>query len=257
MTSRPAEPAATPSINHDVVSDTGSISALQNGQNGMARHDVAGFIELRMPVFASFLENCGSSALSPPARSKREPALGSGKNLFVDWKTMKYMADFARETAKLKKQTYVDSVSHELDDNTAIDRTVRALTRVLDVPIQRTQTSPFVRDTVQCFRDEEMLLNVELHTGLRSKRDTDGHNKDVDRSRPCPHASFTLVLDGPFLGVYATIANESFSTNQWLTPMFPINAFPHAHCSSSLGLDQRVTQVLIALRYGILALRQV
>jgi hypothetical protein len=212
------------------------------------------------------LENCGSSAFIPQARSKqREPALGSGKNLFVDWKTMKYMADFAKETAKLKKKIYGDNASHELnDDNAAIACTVRSLTRVLDVPIHRLR----VCDLVQWFRDEEMLLNVEVHTGLLPRCDTDDLKEnmhhlgarreiDADRTHPCPHASFTLVLDGPFLGVYGTIANTSFTTNQWLTPMFPINAFPHAHCSSSLGLDQRVIQVLIALRYGIMELRQV
>lgn len=66
-----------------------------------------------------------------------------------------------------------------------------------------------------------------------------------NRRYPGPHASFTVILSGPNIGVCGAITTKSTVVQEWLTPLLPINVSPQSARSVT------VVRVLAALHRAI------
>ena len=187
-------------------------------------------IELRLPVFARFVENVGKPSLIIPNDTMRS----------IEEFLAEMCAGFDGEAVRASR---VRELLHS----------------VLGVPIKiavvqgcKTDGSILSGPTYT-----GMILNVEVKNELGEGGGDPFLQNWIyqakfwadNRLYLGPHASFTVILSGPNIGVCGAISTKSSVVQEWLTPLLPINVSPVSARSVA------VVRVLAALRLSVIELQ--
>jgi hypothetical protein len=203
---------------------------------------VVGPMELRFPIFAHFLDRLHESdtIVEPPIL----PFLMD----FLNWQ-------FENDDAK----------DDPLSFQRRTDEARRFLEKILDVSLL--SVSLPVESSTVLYRDADMAIHLEARQNLAPLEDEpsleDEYNRakwmDDDGCYTCPHAAFTVVLTPTHLGIYGSLVNAMWISQQWLTPLYPISCvIPNDSCAATgEAINSDVARMLIALRESIKDLRQV
>ena len=187
-------------------------------------------VELRLPVFARFVENA------------------SKQNIVVSDETMRSIEEFlSAMCASFDNEDLRASKAREL------------LGTILGVTINKAAVLAGTTDGSFLSGGAHVgfIMNLEVKNELgQGGGDPFLQNWNYqakfwadNRNFPGPHASFTVILSGPNIGICGAITTKSSAVQEWLTPLLPMNVSPLSAKAAA------VVRVLAALRVGINELR--
>jgi hypothetical protein len=206
---------------------------------------VVGPMELRFPIFARFLDRLhGAEAIV-------EPAVLPFMMDFLKWPFEK--DDAKDDTPSFQRRT---------------DEARQFLEKILDVSLLPA-TLPVDCSSVPSYlyRDAVMTIHLEVRQHLAPLQDEPSLEDEYNRAKwiddegcySCPHAAFTVVLTPTHLGIYGSLINATWISQQWLTPLYPISCVILNDSSVAPGeaINSDVVRMLIALRESIKDLQRV
>ena len=187
-------------------------------------------IELRLPVFARFVENA------------------SKQNMAVSDETMRSIEEFlSAMCASFDNKDLRASKAREL------------LGTILGVTINKAAVQAGTTDGSFLSGGAHVgyIMNLEVQNELgQGGGDPFLQNWNYqakfwadNRNFPGPHASFTVILSGPNIGICGAITTKSSAVQEWLTSLLPLNVSPMSAKAAA------IVRVLAALRVGISELR--
>lgn len=187
-------------------------------------------VELRLPVFAQFVENC-----KKPSLKIKDSTMIAIETFFTEM-----CAGYPNEDLRSEK---------------ARER----LGEILGVSISKASVDAGTTDGSYLSGEQHLgfLLNMEAKNEIGNG----GGDPFLEnwayharfwashRAYPRPHATFLIVLAGPNFGVAGGISTPNSVVSEWLTPMLPMNVSPNSEIASA------IVRVLASLRLGVESLR--